>query len=74
MRRVDRAGLIDREMKPSNIFIGDHGEPLIGDFSSIRLESDDATFTPGTGTVHCAAPRLFKGNRARTKLTFSRLG
>jgi hypothetical protein len=43
MRFVHRQGIVDRDLKPSNILIRDNGRALIGDFGSSRLTRDDAT-------------------------------
>jgi serine/threonine protein kinase len=40
--------------------VNEHGHALIGDFGTSRPVNYDATLTPDTGTVHYAAPEMYK--------------
>jgi serine/threonine protein kinase len=60
MRYIHSRGLIHRDLKPENILVNCDGHALISDFGTSRFELDDATLTPGTGTVHYAPPELFQ--------------
>jgi TPR repeat protein len=64
MRFVHWNGIVHRDLKPSNILLRANGRALIGDFGSIRFESDDGTPTGESGTVHYAAPELFQESAA----------
>jgi serine/threonine protein kinase len=68
MRAVHEKRLIHGNLKPSNILIDKSGQALIGDFGTSRLEIDDATFTGDTGTVHYAAPEMFKDDPYTNKV------
>jgi serine/threonine protein kinase len=59
MRYVHSRHVLHRDLKPSNILIREDWGAVIGDFGSSCFESDDATITPDSGTVHYAAPELF---------------
>jgi serine/threonine protein kinase len=54
-------------LKPSNILIDSLGQALIGDFGTSRLEIDDVTLASDTGTVHYAAPEMFKEGNSTNK-------
>jgi serine/threonine protein kinase len=60
MRFVHAKGFIHRDLKRSNILIDSLGHPLIGDFGTSRLQINEATLTTEAGTVHYAAPEMFK--------------
>jgi serine/threonine protein kinase len=47
-------------LKPSNILINERCEALIADFGTTRSECDAGTLTSDTGTVHYAAPEMYK--------------
>jgi abelson tyrosine-protein kinase 1/abelson tyrosine-protein kinase 2 len=59
MRYVHLSGVIHGDLKPSNILLNEKGHPLICDFGSSRLQSDDATPSHEFGTVQYAAPEQF---------------
>jgi serine/threonine protein kinase len=67
MRYVHRQGYIHRDLKPSNILINGRGEAMISDFGTSRLECDDNTLTPDSGTVHYAAPEQFYADARCTR-------
>jgi serine/threonine protein kinase len=60
MAFVHSNGYVHRDLKPSNILINGQGEALISDFGTICLQSPDYTLTPESGTVHYAAPELYR--------------
>jgi serine/threonine protein kinase len=60
MRALHSKGFMHRDLKPSNILINNQGHALIGDFGTSRRESDDHTLTLEAGTVHYAAPEMFR--------------
>jgi serine/threonine-protein kinase len=60
MRFVHSQGFIHRDLKPSNILINEMGYAMIADFGTSRSECDDCTSTGDTGTVHYAAPEMYK--------------
>jgi serine/threonine protein kinase len=68
MRFVHSQGFIHRDLKPLNILINENGEALIADFGTSRSESDDATLTGATGTVHYAAPEMYKDGGITNKV------
>jgi len=43
------SSFLHRDLKPQNIFIGDAGQALIGDFGSVRALPRGATGVPGSG-------------------------
>jgi serine/threonine protein kinase len=49
-------------LKPSNVLINGRGEAIIGDFGTSRSESNDNGLMPDCGTVHYAAPEMFREN------------
>jgi serine/threonine protein kinase len=68
LRFVHECGFIHRDLKPSNILITDEGKPLIADFGAARYESSDSTSTQDAGTIHYAAPEMFKEVDHTTKV------
>jgi serine/threonine protein kinase len=59
MRYVHLSGIIHGDLKPGNILLSEKQYPLICDFGSSRLQSDDATPTSQCGTVCYAAPEQY---------------
>jgi serine/threonine protein kinase len=47
-------------LKPGNILLNERGQPLISDFGTSRIETDDATPTAESGSIHYAAPELYQ--------------
>jgi serine/threonine protein kinase len=59
MRYVHWRQILHLDLKPSNILVNGNGYPLIGDFGSSRLVSDDNR-SEETATVHYAAPEMYR--------------
>jgi serine/threonine protein kinase len=60
MRYVHSKGFIHRDLKPSTILINELGYAMISDFGTTRSEYDDRTWTSDTGSVHYAAPEMYR--------------
>jgi non-specific serine/threonine protein kinase len=69
MKFVHDRGFIHGDLKPGNILLNDRGQALISDFGTCceSTPSDaaaDAAESPKSGTVHYAAPELFREDLA----------
>jgi serine/threonine protein kinase len=60
MRYIHCSGVIHRDLKPANILFDEKGYPMISDFGACRLQTEDATPTPESGTIYYSAPELYK--------------
>lgn len=65
LETAHRNGVVHRDIKPTNLFVSDYGQPALGDFG-ISSFDDDRTITGGGGglTVHYAPPELIEGGAA----------
>jgi serine/threonine protein kinase len=59
MMTIHAAGVIHRNLKPSNILLDPDHRPRISDFGSSRDQSLSLTLTRGVGTPFYMAPELF---------------
>jgi serine/threonine protein kinase len=65
LRYVHFSGVIHGDVKPSNILLNANGHPLIGDFGSSYLDSDQGTPTRPV-TIHYSFPEHFDEGAVRT--------
>ena len=56
------AGIIHRDVKPSNIFVDDRGAYKLGDFGVSRAMSQSGTLMSKKGTESYMAPELYRGD------------
>ena len=57
----EREGIIHRDIKPGNIFISNHGNYKLGDFSIARMDSTYQSERSPQGTYAYMAPEMFSG-------------
>ncbi len=69
------AGLLHRDLTPSNVMIGARGEPMLTDFGLARLRDGGSTKGTGMlGTPGYAAPEVYDGVRADPRSDLYALG
>jgi serine/threonine protein kinase len=69
------AGLLHRDLTPSNVMIGPRGEPVLTDFGLARLRDGGSTRGTGMlGTPGYAAPEVYDGVRADPRSDLYALG
>jgi serine/threonine-protein kinase len=59
MRYVHSSGVVHRDLNPGNILLRSEGYPMISDFGTCHLESDDGTPASESGTAYYSAPELW---------------
>ncbi len=57
-------GLLHRDIKPTNLFISEFGEPALGDFGISTLDDERSISGGGGLTVHYAPPEVLEGSPA----------
>jgi len=69
------AGLLHRDLTPSNVMIGARGDPMLTDFGLARLRDGGSTRGTGMlGTPGYAAPEVYDGVRADPRSDLYALG
>ncbi len=70
-----RAGVLHRDLSPSNVMIDERGEAMLTDFGLARLDDAPATRSTGVlGTAGYTAPEIYEGNRAEPRSDLYGLG
>jgi eukaryotic-like serine/threonine-protein kinase len=64
---ANRAGVLHRDVKPSNVLVGDDGRVVLTDFGSAVLDDNDSTITKA-GLV-LGSPEYIAPERARTGIS-----
>lgn len=54
-------GIVHRNIKPENVFVGSDGRFRIGDFGNARIAEDCGAYTRNTDSAEYMAPEFFKG-------------
>ena len=57
-------GLLHRDIKPTNLFVSEFGEPALGDFGISTLDDERSISGGGGLTVHYAPPEVLEGSPA----------
>ena len=73
---LHRAGLVHRDVKPSNVMLDETGAAALADFGFARGEADTALTKQGrvVGTVDYLAPEVIRGEAARPRSDIYGLG
>ena len=70
----EREGILHRDIKPGNVFVSNHGNYKLGDFSVARMEHIFQTERTPQGTFSYMAPEMYQGRPYDRSLDIYSLG